>query len=829
LTEAVPDIITAMQINGCAPLHHIHIEHCEHCERHNTTTWHIPGSYESHARAVATAIRSRLPPNIITSNKSSKKPPRCGAFEVTFTPFPNPNLSKTSPPQLLFSKLAGNGFPSPQAVVAAVSSLILPKRVSFPGGEHFAYGLSHQRKSQYPGAAPLAHMNQKPRVSVTITSSFFEAEESEKRLRLPLAGIKCELLFVEVRNSLQSSSLIIGDNVGFVGEDLILKETHDHRAGKGMPRDRDKIPLTKKQRLTNSIREARKIAKLSRDVQGYEHVRTWGKQRVFEFLEAYGISMDGLTIFDELGINNGAALLKCAMQTLDHISSLGAHGHNKKPDLLKKVDKEKLMNGINALRDGTTFTASGGGNSSEGMDNHGAFATTLDLSDLPNAGGGDEGMEELRFTGLTPRESPVTLHSADVQITHDDGTATLSAPIYGAYIVRCFALGYFSACSNIIRFTQPRSPHDYTSIHSITLRMVPRLRKVSVALVDPQDDDPKKKIKRVGAEKFKGLPIFFVHTDTGTKHHGKADAKGLVKFVIPPGTYALSVDMQILVIPNPNPNLRKDPRQYIADNAKNSVVASSDWRAEIFLRTNGNRALAKRREFIMMAGMRVAAVINRKVAVIRQRKRHASIMLQATIRVRGVRRRLKRRREAATYIKAWYKSAKILYMWNVMRRGAIFTQAQYRGYAYGRKLARQRARAGAIIRRYVKFWAQRLGMFWSARAGKIIAQWRGFLQRKRFRSMVVAKKGQDAAGKIQNVLYRGVMVRHWYHAHKFAAVSLAAGWRRQKVLRWFSDSHTGALKFQKNWKMHKERARYRRTLDAVLLIQKRARMLLAKR
>jgi hypothetical protein len=148
--------------------------------------------------------------------------------------------------------------------------------------------------------------------------------------------------------------------------------------------------------------------------------------------------------------------------------------------------------------------------------------------------------------------------------------------------------------------------------------------------------------------------------------------------------------MQILVIPSPNPNLRKDPKQYIVNNARNSVTASNDWRSEIFMRTDGNKALAKRRHFIMLAGMRVAAVINRKVKVIRERKRKASIMLQAIIRVRGVRRRLKRRREAATYIKAWYKSARILYKWNVMRRGAIFTQAHFRGYVYGRRIARKR-------------------------------------------------------------------------------------------------------------------------------------------
>jgi hypothetical protein len=126
------------------------------------------------------------------------------------------------------------------------------------------------------------------------------------------------------------------------------------------------------------------------------------------------------------------------------------------------------------------------------------FTNTLDLSDLPDIGGATAGAEELRFAGLTPRESPVTLHSADVQITNEDGTTTLSAPIYGGYIVRCFALGYFTGSSEVIRFIQPRSPQDHAPVHSVTLRLSPRLRKVAVALADPRNDDPKKKIQRVG-------------------------------------------------------------------------------------------------------------------------------------------------------------------------------------------------------------------------------------------------------------------------------------------------------------------------------------------
>lgn len=160
----------------------------------------------------------------------------------------------------------------------------------------------------------------------------------------------------------------------------------------------------------------------------------------------------------------------------------------------------------------------------------------------------------------------------------------------------------------------------------------------------------------------------------------------MCKWSLPPGTYALSVDMQVLVVPQP---AQKDTHvtNYIVKNAKKSVTANSDWRGEVYLRASGSKALAKRKQFIMLAGMRVAHVINNKAEKIRARKKHASIMLQSIIRVRGVRRRLLVRRQAATKIKTWYKSARILMKWNVMRRGAIFTQAHFRGWFYGRRPA----------------------------------------------------------------------------------------------------------------------------------------------
>ena len=94
--------------------------------------------------------------------------------------------------------------------------------------------------------------------------------------------------------------------------------------------------------------------------------------------------------------------------------------------------------------------------------------------------------------------------------------------------------------------------------------------------------------------------------------------------------------------------------------------------------------------------------------------------------------------------------------------------------------------------------------------------------------MVVAKKGQEAALRIQRVVYWGTRARHFFHAQKFAAVSLASSFRRRKVLRWVKAANSSALIFQNNWRTHKQLLKYKTALAAILLIQKRARMMVAR-
>ncbi|GMH66930.1 hypothetical protein TrST_g9930 [Triparma strigata] len=831
LVDSLAGIFAAVVKNGAVPLPHLHVEHCHNCERHNTTTWHVPGSYESHARLVADAVRSRLPPTLITSNASSKKPARCGAFEVTFTQFPQSSLSIPPPPQLLFSKLAGNGFPSPEEVVAAIGGFVLPKRISFPGGEDFAksLGLGAPHTTQHTDANSYFN-NQKPKVHIKVSSGYFGDHATVKKY-LPIPGIRCELLYIEARNSLHTNGLVIGDAVGCASGDECVpvpKTKPDHHQGIGLPPNRDRPKSSLKERQRKLRRDAKQIAKYGRDVEGYDAVRTWGRKRVYEFLAAYGITSDGLMVFSQMKITSGAALLSLTMQDLIKISELSKGG-----DCKRKLDRERLLNGIAALRSSeyrqsnpdpattTTATTTTSNNNNSSPPNN-----TLNFSDLPSALAPPA--EELLYSGFTPRDSAVNLTIADSGETSENGSVSLSAPLVGSYVVRCTAVGYFPAGTQIISLRQPRTS-DSVPIE-VSVELHPRLRKVVVALADVEDDDMRiqkgKKISRKGNPKYKGIPIDFIHTETGTKHRATADPYEMCKWALPPGTYALSVDMQVLVVPQPS---QKDTNvaNYIVKNAKKSVTANSDWRGEVFIRASGAKALMKRKQFIMQAGMRVAHVINTKVARIRARKKHASILLQSIIRVRGVRRRLVVRRNASTKIKAWYKSARILIKWNVMRRGAVFTQAHFRGWVYGRQVADRRRVAARTISKFARVWALRVNMWYFAMANKVQAVWRAFVCRKRYRRLVKDKKGQSAAMLIQASLYRGVKVRHVFHAKKYVAVYLYAIFRGKLLRQSIAKKHLAATKVQTAFRLSVQIDKYKRLLRTVVKVQTFFRLKLA--
>lgn len=51
------------------------------------------------------------------------------------------------------------------------------------------------------------------------------------------------------------------------------------------------------------------------------------------------------------------------------------------------------------------------------------------------------------------------------------------------------------------------------------------------------------------------------------------------------------------MIPNPNPSaFLIDPKRFLVQNARQSHVAPGDWREEIFLRADGRKAAAKRKQ-----------------------------------------------------------------------------------------------------------------------------------------------------------------------------------------------------------------------------------------
>ena len=355
---------------------------------------------------------------------------------------------------------------------------------------------------------------------------------------------------------------------------------------------------------------------------------TWGRKNVSTFLKEYGISEDGLQIFYQLGVVDGKTLLQVDMSILDKVGRMGKTGQS---DLLRKVDKERLLNGIRGVRENTTHkdtTLCGPAT----PDHLPPSIPPLSLTGMspPKA--------TLRYAGATPRATPLSLTLAAHATTPPAGTATLHAPLAGSYIVRCTAVGYFSCTSQVFTSTQPRSHSSTAPGFNITVRMNPKLRKVAIALVDFTAEHTS--VSRSGAAKYAGIPIKLTHVDTGCRHAVVCDKLGVCRMALPPGNYLVSVDMQVVVIPEPGEGAG-GRANVVSRNAtlrgKGSHVASSDVRSEVFVRCDGDVAVAKYKQFIVLAGLRVANVIQRKVTVIRERKKKAMIVLQCVIRARGIR------------------------------------------------------------------------------------------------------------------------------------------------------------------------------------------------
>jgi len=291
--------------------------------------------------------------------------------------------------------------------------------------------------------------------------------------------------------------------------------------------------------------------------------------------------------------------------------------------------------------------------------------------------------------------------------------------------------------------------------------------------------------------------------------------------MLPPGTYCLSVDMQVLSIPNPSPagSTFIDPKSYLTRNARQSHIAPNDWREVIFLRCNGVRAARKRKEMVLLAGLRVKAVIARKVKIIRDRKHRSSVLLQCIIRARGMRRRLTRRREKSTQIANWYRTVIVWHKWRTMRHGFMTIQSNFRGYEYGRKIAERRREKGGVLRKAGRFWVWRNGVFYGSQACKIQRSYRGFCSRRKFRKMVIDKKGENAATVIQTTMFRGVKSRHQYRAIKCIAVLLIAAVRGNELRVRVRKEHEKAIVIEKYWRSRVSRLVLMTAIRAVVKLQ----------
>ena len=105
-----------------------------------------------------------------------------------------------------------------------------------------------------------------------------------------------------------------------------------------------------------------------------------------------------------------------------------------------------------------------------------------------------------------------------------------------------------------------------------------------------------------------------------------------------------------------------------------------------------------------------------------------------------------------------------------------------------------------IVRRAGVAWSLRIRLFYFAQASKIQRSYRGFCARRRFRRMVVDKKGENAATIIQSNLARGVLALHNFRAIKFVTVTLSAVYRGYKLRLNIARQNAAALLIGKYWR-----------------------------
>ena len=183
--------------------------------------------------------------------------------------------------------------------------------------------------------------------------------------------------------------------------------------------------------------------------------------------------------------------------------------------------------------------------------------------------------------------------------------------------------------------------------------------------------------------------------------------------------------------------------------------------------------------------------------------------------------RLARRNGAASVAQKWWRRWIIFRRWSIFRRITVNVQKHFRGMM-GRKVAALRRKFALRITVNLKIWCDRTRVFYFSQSTKIVACARALICRKRFREMVVQRKGVISAERIQRV-WRGSCARHVVRAGKFGVVYATAGWRGRTVRRAIEKARVSSVAAQRIFRGWRARVHYRAAIKHIVLCQMVAR------
>ena len=101
------------------------------------------------------------------------------------------------------------------------------------------------------------------------------------------------------------------------------------------------------------------------------------------------------------------------------------------------------------------------------------------------------------------------------------------------------------------------------------------------------------------------------------------------------------------------------------------------------------------------------------------------------------------------------------------------------------------------------------------------------MTRKKVRKLIVDKRGQDAATKVQAAIYHGTKARYRFHALKYIAVYLFAAFKGGQLRALLKTKDSAAVLFQRNLRRHFQLKKYSRIRGVVIRMQTFFRLCLA--